>query len=208
MPTLAAILVIVAYNMGEWEEFFELKKAPKSDALVFLVTFFLTVFIDLVVAIEIGMVLAAFLFMKRMSDVTNIKFITAEDEEEDFIEMDGAILPYKKALLDKILIYEINGPFFFAAADKFLEITAQMNDNFKVLVLRMGKVPAMDATAFHALEIIQEMCKHRKMSLIFSKVQEQPMKMMEKYGFVEKIGTDNFCDNIDFAMDKAAEYIK
>lgn len=207
MPTLAAILVLVAYNMGDWKEFKALKMAPKSDAAVFLVTFSLTVFVDLVVAIEIGMVLAAFLFMKRMADVTNIKYLEAE-EDENFVDIDGAVLPYKKAILDKILIYEINGPFFFAAADKFLDITAQMHEKYKVLVLRMGKVPAMDATGYHALEMILDMCKSRGMTVIFSKVQEQPYHLMEKYRFIEKVGKENFFENIDIAISRAVDITK
>lgn len=206
MPALAAILIMVAFNMGDWEEFKELRRAPKSDAIIFLTAFTLTVFVDLVVAIEIGMILAAFLFMKRMADVTHIKFITAE-EDDNFVAIDGAIFPYKKAILDKILIYEISGPFFFAAADKFLGISEQMHEKYKVLLLRMDKVPAMDATGFHALEIIFDMCKKHKITVIFVNVQEQPYEMMKKYRFVERAGVDNFFDNIDLAMEKGVNII-
>lgn len=207
MAALAAILMVVAYNMGEWEEFKEIFRAPKSDALVFLLTFLLTVFFDLVTAIEVGMILAAFLFMKRMSDVTNIKSIE-ESEESDSVDLEGAIFHYNKSLLKKVHIYEINGPFFFGAADKFLEVSNQMNENYKVLILRMGKVPAMDATGFHALEIIYNMCKNRKIKLIFSNMQEQPYKILLKYNFIEKVGEENFCETIDEAVETAAEYIK
>ncbi len=190
----------------EWEEFREIFRAPKSDALVFLLTFLLTVFFDLVTAIEIGMILAAFLFMKRMSDVTNIKSIE-ESEEDDTLELEGAIFHYNKALLKKVLIYEINGAFFFGAADKFLEVSNHMNENYKVLILRMGKVPIMDATGFHALEIIYNICKNRKVKLIFSNMQEQPYEILKKYRFIEKIGEDSFCETIDEAVELAAEYI-
>lgn len=207
MASLAAILMVVAYNMGEWEEFREIFRAPKSDAIVFLLTFLLTVFFDLVTAIEVGMILAAFLFMKRMSDVTNVKSIE-ESEESDSLDLEGAIFHYNKSLLKKVHIYEINGPFFFGAADKFLEVSNQMNENYKVLILRMGKVPAMDATGFHALEIIYNMCKNRKIKLIFSNIQEQPYKILLKYNFIDKIGEENFCETIDEAVETAAEYIK
>lgn len=206
MATLAAVLMIVAYNMGEWEEFREIFKAPKSDALVFILTFLLTVFFDLVTAIEIGMILAAFLFMKRMSDVTNIKSIE-ESEDEDTLELEGAIFRYNKSILKKVLIYEINGAFFFGAADKFLEVSNHMHENYKVLILRMGKVPVMDATGFHALEIIYNICKNRKVKIIFSNMQEQPYKILEKYKFTDKIGKESFCETIDEAIEVAAEYI-
>lgn len=205
MSALAAVLIMVAYNMGEWEEFREIRKAPKSDAAVFLAVFILTVITDLVVAIEIGMILASFLFIKRMSDVTDIKAVS--EGENGYADIEGSLFPYNKKILEKVIIYEIAGAFFFGAADKFLEISKQIYKNPKVLILRMGKVPAMDATGFHALEMIYDTCKRMNIRMIVSEVQKQPMSIMEKALFTEQIGSENIVQSIDEAMEKAAESI-
>ncbi len=192
MPTIAAILFMVAYNMCGWREFVSLlKTAPKSDIFVLLVTFVLTVVFDLVVAIEIGLVLAAILFLKRMSDVAEVK-------SWEYVEtpQDGFTVVPKGTL-----VYEIEGPMFFAAADKFM--TVSVDKNTKVVVLRMRSVPAMDVSALRKLEELHTMCKKKHITLMLSHVAEQPRKMMEKAGFTECVGEENFCPNIQAALHRA-----
>ena len=202
MPAIAAILFMVAYNMSGWREFVKLvRKSPKSDVAVLLVTFVLTVVFDLVVAIEVGIVLAALLFLKRMSDVTAVKswkYLGSEiDENNDPDKISLKVVP------KHTLVYEIIGPMFFAAADKFLEISAE--PGIKVVIIRMRGVPAMDVTALRSLTNIHEICKKKGITLVLSHVQEQPRAMMEKAGFVELVGEENFCANIDAALAHAAE---
>lgn len=200
MPAIAAILFMVAYNMSGWREFVHLiKTSPKSDISVLLATFVLTVVFDLVVAIEIGLVLAAVLFLKRMSDVTEIKswqYLGEEiDEENDPDKISLRKVP------KHTLVYEINGPMFFAAADKFMQISTA--PGIKVVILRMRSVPAMDITALHSLEKIMTSCKKRGITLLMSHVQEQPMAMMKKAGFDKEVGEENFCAHIDDALARA-----
>ncbi len=204
MPAIAAILFMVAYNMSGWREIAGLlKRSPKSDILVLITTFALTVAFDLVVAIEAGIVLAAILFMKRMADVTNIKcwkYVNEESEEEDFNDADHIRL---KKVPKNTLVYEINGPMFFGAADQFMNIS--LDSHINVVILRMRSVPAMDVTALQALEEISKKCKKKQITLILSHVQEQPLHMMQKAGFALKLGNENFCENIDAALVRAAE---
>lgn len=202
MPTLAAILIMVAYNMSEWRVFVRLiKTAPKSDILILVTTFVLTVIFDLVVAIEVGVVLAAILFMKRMADVTDIKSWRYLHKSEDHsLNTNSRNL---KEVPEHTLVYEVNGPMFFGAADKLLEITKKKERNIKIIILRMKSVPAMDATALHILESIENFCSNNDIQLLFSHVQEQPLLVMKKSGFYEKIGPDNFCLHIDDALQKA-----
>lgn len=205
MTTLAAILIVVAYNMGEWKEFFHLiKHAPKSDVAILLVTFFLTVIFDLVVAIEFGLVLTALLFIKRMSDVSSIRGWTYRDGEDDTKENDPMHIGLKEVPAGT-LVYEIDGPMFFGVADNFLSISVK--DDTKVLILRMRSVPAMDITALQSLEKVYDKCNKKEVTLILSHVNEQPMKVMEKAGFAEKIGHDNFCENIDKALERAGKLV-
>ncbi len=204
MCALAAILVNVAYNMSEWHSFRALLKAPKSDITVLLTTFFLTVFLDLVVAIEIGMVFAALLFMKRMSDVTNEGFKFTHDRIDDddlelkfFLERENIHLP------KGIGIYEINGPFFFGAADQFLENALKYRRPVPVLIIRMRYVPAMDATGLHALTRLFTKCQEVGTAMILSGVNEQPLKTMTKAGFVDRIGAENVCLTFGEAVKRA-----
>lgn len=201
MPAIAAILFDVAYNMCGWKKFVNLcKTAPKSDIAVLVTTFVLTVVFDLVVAIEVGMVLAAMLFMKRMSDVTSVegwKYIEDDEEDPDSLSL--------RQVPEKVLVYEISGPMFFGAADKILDISVGEKD--EVLILRMRSVGAIDATALHSLELLYEDCKKKKITLILSHINEQPMHMMEKAGFDQKIGREHFCKHIDDALEKAAEIV-
>ena len=198
MPCIAAILFQVAYNMSGWRTFVKLcKSSPKSDILVLVVTFLLTVIFDLVVAIEVGIVCAAFLFMKRMSDVTDVEGWKYVDDEEDADSLSLRVVPRNT------LVYEINGPLFFGAADKLLGI--ETDEKVNCLILRMRSVGTIDATALHNLEILQEDCKKKSIQMVMSHVNEQPMKVMTKAGFVEKVGRENFCVNIDAALKRAQD---
>ncbi len=198
MPTIAAILFMVAYNMSEWRKFLHLvKTAPKSDILVLVTTFVLTVVFDLVVAIEVGIIMAAILFMKRMSDVTEVEGWKYIDDEED---KDSLTL---RSVPKNTLVYEMTGPLFFGAADKILRIAVKEDTN--CLVLRMRSVNAIDATAMHNFEAFLETCKKKKVQLILSHVNEQPMQVMKKSGFYDMVGADNFCEHIDVALKRAED---
>ncbi len=203
MPAIAAILFMVAYNMSEWKEFVDLIKiSPKSDIIVLVLTFALTVTFDLVVAIEVGIIMAAVLFMKRMSDVADVqswKYIEDDLTDDDMSE-DSENIRYKK-VPKHTLVYEINGPMFFGAADKFMNIS--LDSQVRVVILRMRSVPAMDVNALHALNNVRKACKKRHITLILSHIQEQPMHVMQKAGFDKKVGEDNICDNIDIALERA-----
>lgn len=197
MPVIAAILFMVAYNMSEWREFKHLlQTSPKSDNIVLITTFVLTVVFDLVVAIEVGILLAAVLFMKRMSEETDVEGWKYIDEEED---PDHIAL---KEVPAHTKVYEINGPMFFAAADKILSITLEEKD--RCLVLRMRSVNAIDATAMHSLEKLFAKCRERGVQMILSHVNTQPLSIMEKAGFIKLVGEDNFCQHIDDALKRAA----
>ena len=203
MPVIASILFMVAYNMSEWRHFRDIcKTAPKSDILVLLLTFGLTVAFDLVVAIEVGMVLAAFLFLKRMTEVTEVRNWTyiAEDEKQTD-ELHG-LKPVPKG----VSVYEINGPMFFAVADRFAHIT--LNDSDKVVIIRMRNVPAMDLTALRNLTNICTAFKKAEKTVLLSHVNEQPMSVMKKAGFDRLIGEENFLPNIDAALARAEELAK
>lgn len=202
MPTIAAILFIVAYNMCQWRTFVRLvKTAPKSDIIVLFTTFILTVVFDLVVAIEIGMVLACLLFIKRMSEETRADSWTYIDDEDDTQESDREM----KKLPREIRVYNISGPLFFGAADIIEKIIVK--EFTTCLVLRMTGVPALDSTALNALQDLVAFCKSKNITVVFSHVNEQPMKVMTKAGFVELVGSNNFCPNITAALRRAEEVI-
>lgn len=202
MPTIAAILFIVAYNMCGWRNIRNtIKTAPKSDIAVLFVTLILTVVFDLVVAIGIGLVLAALLFMKRMADVTEAHaWVDIDDEDTD---PDNILL---KKIPDNTRVYEINGPMFFAAADKYKYMLD--DKNIDVLCIRMRNVPAVDATGVEALARIVKRCEKHNVKVVFSHVNEQPMKAMEKAGLVAQVGAENFCSHIDTALLRAEEIEK
>ena len=203
MPTIAAILFMVAYNMSEWRKFVYLcKTSPKSDIIVLVTTFVLTVVFDLVVAIEVGIVLAAILFMKRMSDVTEVEGWKYIDEDDDAAQDPDALS--LREVPARTFVYEVSGPLFFGAADKILKIT--VSEGQKCLVLRMRSVSAIDATAMHNLEQLHRDCEKKGVQLILSHVNEQPMNVMKKAGFVEKIGEENICTHIDEALARAEQY--
>ena len=200
MPCIAAILFQVAYNMSGWRRFArQVKSAPKSDIIVLLITFALTVVFDLVVAIEVGVLLAAVLFMKRMSEVTQVAGWKDVDPENDPDSIDLRVLP------EHTIVYEITGPMFFATAGKILQISPK--EDTKALVLRMRSVSTIDATAMRNLELLSDDCKNRGVQLIMSHVNEQPMKVIQKSGFDKKLGEDNFCAHIDDALARAQQIV-
>lgn len=200
MPTIAAILFVVAYNMSEWREFVSIvKHAPKSDTLVLLVTFVLTVVFDLVVAIIVGIILATVMFMKRMSDVTDAYGWKEIDESNDDQHIRLKVIP------EGAMVYEITGPIFFGVSQKIAD--AIRRSDKKVLVLRMRSVPAIDATGIHTFETIIKTCKKNGSTLIMSHVNEQPMNVLKKSGMYEEIGEENFCEHIDAALERAKEIL-
>lgn len=206
LSCLAAILVVVAYNMSEWRSFVRLLRSPRSDVMVLLITFSLTVLIDLTVAIEAGLLMAAFLFMRRMALVTNVDIITneIEDTEEvlDPMGIEGRTVP------NGVEVYEINGPLFFGAAYKFEEALNLVKSSPQVLIIRMRNVPAIDSTGLHILrQIIKKNRKHQT-TLILSGVQPQPLKALEQSGLLEKIGKENICKNIDASLKRARRIIE
>ena len=230
MPTIAAILFMVAYNMCQWRTFARLAKtAPKSDIAVLVITFFLTVVFDLVVAIEVGMVLSCLLFMKRMSDEMGVRsWLHVEEVEEQKREEEEASRAAKrtmsveeaqlKAAAEEInpaklrqipmelAVYELTGPLFFGAADRINQI--EVNEVTRCLILRMRAVPAADSTAMNSMTALYERCKKNGVTLILSHVNEQPMRAMEKAGFVDLVGRENFCRNIEEALDHADKVLE
>ncbi len=195
MPVIAAILFIVAYNMCEWRQFVRIcKTAPKSDIAVLVVTFLLTVIFDLVVAIEIGMLMTAILFMRRMAESTNIRHWTKADE---LSESDGGRL---KDIPEHTDVFEINGPMFFAASDK---ISFPVREGVKILIIRMRNVPALDETAMRALRSVYKTCSEKDIKIFISHANEQPLSVMKKDGFIKDIGEENFFPHIDAALEAA-----
>ncbi len=205
MATLAAILVIVSYNMSEWHSFKSLLKSPKSDVAVLLTTFFLTVIFDLTIAIEIGMILAVLLFMKRMAEVSNVSVITRELEDTEEIPDPNAI--DKKQIPDGVEVFEINGPFFFGAAKKFKDQMFAIEEPPKIRIIRMRNVPAIDATGLQTLRDFYNDAKKQKTKLILSGVHTQPLFAMTQAGLLEIYGEDNIFGNIDDALDHSREIL-
>jgi SulP family sulfate permease len=198
MPIIAAILFMVAYNMSEWRHFVRICKfSPKSDVIVLVATFVLTVVFDLVVAIAVGLVLAALLFMKRMADVTKVR-----RWEKYTVNSKG----HNKEIPQGVVVYEINGPMFFADADKFLEFT--LFDDTQVVIVRMSKVPSIDATAMKNFEILYNACKAKGVAMVLSHVNEQPLKVITRSGLLAKLGQDNLRPDIDDALEYAKTLCK
>jgi SulP family sulfate permease len=205
MATLAAILIIVAYNMSEWKEFKTLLKSPKSDVVVLLTTFFLTVIFDLTIAIEIGMVLAVLLFMKRMAEVSNVSVITRELEDED--ELPDANAIDKKLIPVGVEVFEINGPFFFGAASKFKEEMRVIEEPPKVRIIRMRNVPAVDATGLQTIKDFYHDAQKQGTHIILSGVHTQPLYAMTQAGIFDLVGEENIYGNIDDALDHARKIL-
>lgn len=202
MASLAGILIVVSYNMGQWEEFKTLTKCPKSDALVFIITFILTIIFDLAIAIEIGMILSVFLFMKRMIDITHCTYITGKDQNLS----DDMDIHVEDSISSKIDVYEINGPFFFGAADKFMKVIKSIEKPSKVLILKMNNVPIIDATGYSALHSMYDMCKKNGREMIISELQDEPYKILDNYGFISELGNNKICKEYSKAL-KVAENI-
>ncbi len=207
MPTLAGILVVVAWNMSEAHLFLKLLKGPRGDVLVLLSTFGLTVLIDLTVAIQVGMVLAAFLFMQRMAEVTQVGFITRElRDDEDEREDDPKGLQ-GRSIPSGVEVFEINGPFFFGAADKFKNALSRVSTPPQVLILRMRHALTLDATALQALENVLDRSKRNGTQLVLSGVHTQPLEVMERAGFIKAIGAENVFADIDTSLARAYEIV-
>jgi SulP family sulfate permease len=203
MAAIAGVLVIVAFRMGEWHEFSRLGKMPRSDAAVLVTTFGLTVVFDLVVAVEIGMVLAAILFIRRVADTTEISRVTHDDELETPEQ-----LARGKTIPEGVLVYRIFGPFFFGAAEKMEDAILRVDRLPRVLILRMQLVPAMDSTALNALESVVERIQKTGGQVVISGLHHQPLEMMSKAGFVERLGRKNLRAHFDKALERAAEIMR
>lgn len=206
LPALAAILIIVAYNMSEWRSFRALLRSPKSDVAVLLTTFLLTVVFDLTVAIEVGVLLAVFLFMHRMASITNIGVVTREleDREED---PDDPQAISRKDVPAGVEVYEVNGPFFFAAAHKFEEAMSVIESPPRVRIIRMRNVPAIDSTGLHQLEQVWESSRKQGIEFILSGIHAQPLTALERSGLAARIGEENIFGGIDDALDRARELL-
>lgn len=203
MAAIAGVLVIVAFRMGEWHELTRLRKMPRSDAVVLVTTFGLTVVFDLVVAVQIGMVLAAILFIRRVAETTEISRVTHEDELETPEQ-----LARGKTIPEGVVVYRIFGPFFFGAAEKMEDALQRLDRLPRVLILRMQLVPAMDATALNALESVVERMQRAGGTVVLSGPHHQPLDMMMKAGFIERIGRKNIRAHFDQALVRAVVILR
>ena len=206
MACLAGVLVIVSYNMSGWRVFKGLLKNPKSDVTVLLITFFLTVIFDLTVAIEVGLVIACVLFMKRVMETTQISVIT--DEIDPNKESDLEVHEEHLIVPEGVEVYEINGPYFFGIATKFEEIMARLGDRPKIRIIRMRKVPFIDSTGIHNLTTLCKMSQKENIHIILSGVNDQVHAVLEKSGFYELLGKENICSNINEALEVAGKEVK
>jgi SulP family sulfate permease len=202
MATLAGILAIVAWNMSETHLFIKMFRGPKSDILVLISTFLLTVLVDLTVAIQVGVVLAALLFMRRMAEVTQVGYVTRMLEEEEENPDDPLSLSRRRVPAG-VEVFEVSGPFFFGAADKFKNAISAVKDKPRILILRMRHVLSLDATALQALESVFSRTHREQTTLILSGVHAQPLVVLERSGLLDKIGADNVHGNIDDALNRA-----
>ncbi|HED30679.1 MAG TPA: STAS domain-containing protein, partial [Prosthecochloris aestuarii] len=202
MATLAAILIVVAWNMSEYHIFQRLLKSPRSDVIVLLTTFGLTVIFDLTIAIEVGLLLAVVLFMQRMAGIANVDVITRElrDREE---ERDDPLAIITREVPDGVEVYEINGPFFFGAASKFKESMRIIENPPKVRILRMRNVPVIDATGLNMLQELLNSSRKQETRLLLSGVHPGPKKTLDRFGLLDSIGKENVFDNIDEALERA-----
>lgn len=206
MSCLAGVLVIVSYNMSGWRTFMQLMKNPKSDITVLLITFFLTVIFDLTVAIEVGLLIACLLFMRRMAESTQIKVIADEIDPND--ETDAEVHEEHLIIPQGVEVYEINGPYFFGIANKFEELMAAMDNHPKVRVIRMRRVPFIDSTGIHNLQNLCEMSHREGTHIVLSGVTPNVYSVLEHNGFCQLLGKDHICPNINVALDRAASIVK
>jgi SulP family sulfate permease len=206
MATLAGILLVVAYQMSEWRVFRAELTSPKGDVAVLLVTFFLTVLVDLTVAIEVGMVLAAFLFMKRMAEVTDVRAVAGdlieEADEEDAAAATAYVVPRG------VEVFEINGPFFFGAAETFKDTVARVAGKPKVLIIRLRRTPVMDATGLHALTDVVRRSRRDGTLVLLAEVQPQPMATLRRSVLIDEIGEENLCASMEEALARAHEELE
>lgn len=207
MACLAGVLVVVSYGMSGWRSFLALMKNPKSDVTVLLITFFLTIIFDLTIAIEVGLIIACLLFMRRMSETTDVHIISNEinpdDEDSDMHLGNIEHLTIPKG----VEVYEINGPYFFGAGNRFEEIMATLGDRPQVRIIRMRKVPFVDSTGIHNLTNLCEMSQKEGIQIVLSGVTEKVHSQLNKAGFYDIVGQDNICSHIDIALDRAKEII-
>ena len=207
MACLAGVLVVVSYNMSGWRSFLALMKNPKSDVTVLLITFFLTIIFDLTIAIEVGLIIACLLFMRRMSETTDVKVIANEiNPDEEYSDMKLGNLEHL-TIPKGVEVYEINGPYFFGAGNRFEEIMATMGDRPKVRVIRMRKVPFVDSTGIHNLTNLCLMSQKEGIQIVLSGVTEKVNSQLTKAGFCELVGKENICSHIDLALDRAKQIL-
>jgi SulP family sulfate permease len=207
MPALAAILVVVAYHMSEWRAFRAELRSPKSDVMVLLTTFVLTVLVDLTVAIEVGMVMAAFLFIKRMAEVTNISAVTREVAEQYADEDTDENAVSRRNVPRGVEVYEINGPFFFGAAETFKDTLARVAGKPQILIIRMRHVLALDSTGMHALRDVVHRSRKDGTIVLLSDVHMQPLVALTGSPIREDIGQENLFGNIDDALSRARQLL-
>lgn len=205
MACLAGVLAVVAYNMSGWRTFKALLRNPRSDVAVLLITFFLTVVFDLTVAIEVGLLIACVLFLKRVMETTEISVI--RDEIDPSAGTDLTLHEEHLTVPEGVEVYEINGPYFFGIATKFEELMAQMGDRPRVRVIRMRKVPFIDSTGLHNLTTLCEMSRREKIEVVLSGVNEQVHGALERAGIIEMLGGENVCPNIHVALERAARLV-
>ncbi len=206
LATLAGILMLVAYRMSEWRVFLAELRGPRSDAAVLLATFALTLIVDLTVGIGVGMVLASFLFMRRMSEVTDVRHVT-EEVEEEFDELNDPQAIWSRTVPKGIEVYEIDGPFFFGAAEKFKDTLAEVFRKPKVLIIRMRRVPAIDSTGLNVLRDMIRRTRHDRTLVVISELQSQPLMALRRSGLLDEIGHDNVCASIDLALATAQHHL-
>ena len=207
MAVLAAILAVVAYHMSEWRSFVAELRSPRSDIVVMFTTFILTVIVDITVAIEVGMVLAAFLFIKRMAEVTNINAVTRELRDEDGDDEGDPAAVRRRIVPRGVEVYEINGPFFFGAAETFKETLATVAGNPRVLIIRMRSVLALDSTGMHALKEVVHRSRREKTLVLLSDVHMQPLVALTGSAVLDEIGKENLFGNLDDALSRARQYL-
>ena len=207
MACLAGVLVVVSYNMSGWRTIREMMHNPKSDTFVLWLTFILTVIFDLTIAIEVGLMIACLLCMRRMAETTQVSVLTDDDKIEPTADTDLAANPNIESLTipENVEVYEINGPYFFGIANKFEDVMAQMHDRPKVRIIRMRKVPFIDSTGMHNLTTLITMSKKENIKIILSGVNDYVRGVLVKNGFEELVGKDNICPNINEALERAKQ---
>jgi SulP family sulfate permease len=205
MPTLSAILIVVAYNMSEWHSFVKILKSPRSDIAVMLVTFVLTVVVDLTVAIEIGVMLSALLFMRRMAEVSQVNAITRDlrDEREEEEERESRV-----TVPEGVEVFEVYGSLFFGAVDQFTESLRAVEKKPKVLILETGRLLAIDASGLRALEDLANQLSHQETILLISGIHKQPLFAMQQAGLLDRLGEDKLCGDLDEALVRANALLK